>query len=399
MNFKYNASMQDHNHHSLNIEVEESDDNNQLCCCEYINLQQERTHILLCCCNCSEFDQCCENLLCCHGISRRQVSRLIFMFRDQLRYPWGGGARRMTADTLLPILLIPSMLFFAAQGVWYSFGVFLGLPLALGYLHNYLIKYKPDSKFFVSWAIITVLLASYMFYTMGPIFLFDPAENYAAILLLLASFCCFLRTRFLAKLGVVKSYSILPTSSTESIVNLSDDSVNSLTTSFNITETICPACCKQIPPRAYHCNICDVCVFKRDLHCVWLDCCIGGKNHRIYVVGLILLFFCAALVSDVMLVTMCLPVRVFFSVQVPVDCSEVYMDIMYTQYFVLALYLLVVCGFLLCLIVHEFTMVSLGMTGHEWRLSNNRYYWHIRRASVYSRGFWRNWYIFLTDKS
>lgn len=394
--------MQDFNncpHVNIVIDYDDHHPENSLCCCEYFDHNQERTHLLACCCNCSEFDQCCENLLCCNGISRRQASRVMSIIANRLRFPWGGGARRMSFDALCPLFLIPLMLFLAAQGVWYTFGVFMCLPLALGYLHNYIIKFKPDSKFFLSWTITTIVLSMYMFQTMSPYFLITTEENLACVVLFSSSVYCLVRARYLAKSSHVKTYSYLPSSSTESIVNISDDSVSSLTTSFNIGDGICPECRKQIPARAYHCSICNVCVLKRDLHCVWLDCCIGEKNHRFYLLGIILLMCYGFLVSDLMLITLCLPVKVFFTVQLPEDCSEVYEDIMLTQYFVLAIYLLIISFFLLSLVCHEFYMISFGITGHEWRISSNRCFYCLRRASVYSRGVWENWYNFLTNNS
>ncbi|XP_067009768.2 palmitoyltransferase ZDHHC23 isoform X3 [Anabrus simplex] len=38
-----------------------------LCCCEYVNSNDERSHILECCCNCEVLDQTCERLNCCIG--------------------------------------------------------------------------------------------------------------------------------------------------------------------------------------------------------------------------------------------------------------------------------------------------------------------------------------------
>jgi hypothetical protein len=37
-------------------------DSSPLCCCEYWNIQQERSHILGCCCNCEDLDESVERL-------------------------------------------------------------------------------------------------------------------------------------------------------------------------------------------------------------------------------------------------------------------------------------------------------------------------------------------------
>jgi hypothetical protein len=33
--------------------------------------------------------------------------------------------------------------------------------------------------------------------------------------------------------------------------------------------TLCPFCNMKVPARAFHCHICNICVLKRDQHCIW----------------------------------------------------------------------------------------------------------------------------------
>jgi len=42
--------------------MQEWQDNSPLCCCEYWNIEQERSHILGCCCNCEDLDDGVERL-------------------------------------------------------------------------------------------------------------------------------------------------------------------------------------------------------------------------------------------------------------------------------------------------------------------------------------------------
>lgn len=37
------------------------------------------------------------------------------------------------------------------------------------------------------------------------------------------------------------------------------------------------------PPRFYHCRRCQICIFKMDHHCDWVDNCIGQFNTKIYI--------------------------------------------------------------------------------------------------------------------
>ncbi|XP_061163830.1 probable palmitoyltransferase ZDHHC24 [Saccostrea echinata] len=46
--------------------------------------------------------------------------------------------------------------------------------------------------------------------------------------------------------------------------------------------TYCYFCQTNAPPRSYHCGICNVCVLKRDHHCIYTGRCIGYFNYRYY---------------------------------------------------------------------------------------------------------------------
>ncbi|XP_070851492.1 probable palmitoyltransferase ZDHHC24 [Drosophila suzukii] len=52
----------------------------------------------------------------------------------------------------------------------------------------------------------------------------------------------------------------------------------------------CDVCRILAPPRASHCNSCDVCVLKRDHHCIVTGCCIGHANYRYFFYFVIYLF-------------------------------------------------------------------------------------------------------------
>lgn len=47
--------------------------------------------------------------------------------------------------------------------------------------------------------------------------------------------------------------------------------------------TLCTICECSRPPRAWHCNTCNICILKRDHHCTFLACCVGYYNHRYFI--------------------------------------------------------------------------------------------------------------------
>lgn len=46
--------------------------------------------------------------------------------------------------------------------------------------------------------------------------------------------------------------------------------------------SLCSVCECLRPPRAWHCDTCDVCILKRDHHCTFFACCVGYYNHRYF---------------------------------------------------------------------------------------------------------------------
>ncbi|ODN01843.1 Palmitoyltransferase ERF2 [Orchesella cincta] len=42
---------------------------------------------------------------------------------------------------------------------------------------------------------------------------------------------------------------------------------------------ICGTCEVFVPPRTWHCHVCNTCILRRDHHCVFTACCIGEENQ------------------------------------------------------------------------------------------------------------------------
>lgn len=47
--------------------------------------------------------------------------------------------------------------------------------------------------------------------------------------------------------------------------------------------TLCAACECLRPPRAWHCQMCNICVLNRDHHCTFLATCVGYYNQRYFI--------------------------------------------------------------------------------------------------------------------
>lgn len=132
-----------------------------LCCCEYINENNERFHILACCCNCVDVDEnfdryfqiCLEKgskyhcvflrLITCRGISNRNISSMLITLQDRLRVPWRGGAKLVTLDVVLPMILIVLINFISSINHYCALVIFIAFPIMLGYANVNLIKIMP----------------------------------------------------------------------------------------------------------------------------------------------------------------------------------------------------------------------------------------------------------------
>jgi DHHC palmitoyltransferase len=44
----------------------------------------------------------------------------------------------------------------------------------------------------------------------------------------------------------------------------------------------CGPCDAPKPPRVSHCRACKSCILRYDHHCIWLSCCIGLNNHKVF---------------------------------------------------------------------------------------------------------------------
>ncbi|BES94146.1 DHHC palmitoyltransferase [Nesidiocoris tenuis] len=346
-------------------------DGDFLCCCEFVDLKGERNHLLACCCNCHEVDACCERFVTCRRIPRTLLRKIFLTAVDRMRIPWRGGAVQISLDAVAPIFLLPMFVILAAHGPWMSVVVFSFLPLFLLYAHFLFIKLKPQNHFFISWTITSTVFLFLSLHSMSGFLEIRNDEYYAFVVITFAVFLSLYRVKQREGLCFVKE------------------------DQFMDGGEKCTECNILLPPRAYHCLSCDACIIKRDQHCAWLNCCIGQYNHFWYMMFLIAILSQLVLCSNLILTTACHPFRVVGSIMLPDDCSDVYFDIVYATCFVISIYCLEAAVFVASVLVLECWLITLGITGHEFRNRSKRAYCcGLIMSRPYNKGFIQNWILF-----
>lgn len=68
---------------------------------------------------------------------------------------------------------------------------------------------------------------------------------------------------------------------------------------FSLLHRYCYVCESHTPPRCSHCYDCNVCVLRRDHHCVFFGQCVGFRNFR-YFLSCLLFMWCGLLYATLM---------------------------------------------------------------------------------------------------
>lgn len=180
-------------------------------------------------------------------MSSRSISKVMASLQDRLRLPWRGGARQLSFDSIVPIILLPTLGYIAAQGVWISVVVFSSLPIFLIYTHYIYMRVSSQTKFFYMWTLTSLALIVTVFEVPVVITLdIRPEEHYVFLVFTLLMMFCGAKTRLTADQSHVKG-------------DIKMDGGN----------LECDVCHKNVLPRTFHCRICRTCIIKRDQHCAW----------------------------------------------------------------------------------------------------------------------------------
>ncbi|XP_053677362.1 palmitoyltransferase ZDHHC23-B [Anopheles nili] len=321
---------------------------------------------------------------------------MLLTFQDRLRIPWRGGAKQITLDNVLPIVLLISLQLLAAINFYCSLFVFILLPLLLMYMKRLLGKLVPKSKFFILWFFWSGIYLLALFELMVPLLEILPQENIAFVVFMSMSFICLYK----AKRRAVLSYVIGNgdangvdcskngnDSQTAVLISDRDDSDDGGVGSDG-NRLACQLCRKYVPPRAYHCKVCSSCVVKQDHHNVWLNCCIGKSNHRLYLLGCIFTLLALLLFANLALTAVCHPTPIFsvygVIVMMPDDCTDIFFQYDIALCFTGSIYALLMALFIAITILKQLCFISCGVTYTEWRRGE-----HVNRRNCFC-----NWKTF-----
>lgn len=186
---------------------------------------------------------------------------MVANIQDRLRIPWRGGARRISLDSAVPLLIFPASLYFAAQGFWPTILLFPLVALCLYCIHRTVRKYRVATKFFYVWTLTSALLVFMIFQFLAvPMLDIAGHENIEITVTMFLTAACF----YFAKKRAIKSH--LKHDLEMTSINETDENVVLIN---DAEEVQCNFCRKIVPPRTYHCFVCKTCVIQQHVHSYW----------------------------------------------------------------------------------------------------------------------------------
>ncbi|XP_044754708.1 palmitoyltransferase ZDHHC23-B [Coccinella septempunctata] len=339
-----------------------SDEREPLCCCEYYDKDKNRSHLLTLCCFCEDLDEGFESFITGKGFPQNRKHKFMANLQDRLRIPWKGGAKVIGIDALLPIIILPVIFIIAAQSLWWTIFSFSTITVFLLYIFRVLIQIAPTTKFFFTWTITSIVILYIVFeFVVIPLLEILLEENIALSLLIAAFLFCLYTLRNRAN----------------QFHRFQDDS-----------ETL-----TKPGTRFHNCSICHTTVPDKDHHCIWYDCCISRKNQFLFILSL---FFAAAALlysSNLTLTSVCHPFKLYETILLPDDCSEVYQAFELGISFVSAIYSIALAVIILIILMQQIFLVSIGLTRKEWNKLplSSKCLLGLTSRRPHNRGFIKNW--------
>ncbi|XP_030254293.1 palmitoyltransferase ZDHHC23-B [Sparus aurata] len=392
-----------------------------LCCCEYVNRFGERSHVAACCCDCEDLDDACDRFLKREPQKPESLSKVTEVFSDRIRVPWfWGGARKVELSIIPPLILLPVLLHIAALHFMLGIVVLTALPGLVLWYYYFTHRKKGRTLFFLSLALFSLGYMYYLFITeVLPSGDVGPVQVTVVTVGVILTLVALVNTK--REPGIVRPnqdsvhstvtyYSSLPDRDlaphggrqdvTMTLANRAGSSEQEgLALKESSQRNWCPVCRVARPPRAGHCRICGVCVLRLDHHCVWINSCVGQANHRSFLVTLVLFLLTSLYGISLVLQSVCPKQHLFTAL---LYCPGVYNQYSTALCFTCAWYSCIVTGGLLHLLVVQVINVSYNVTEREARTAlrdktaRSAYWGLVVDTGVYSKGFRGNWAEFMT---
>ncbi|XP_044031681.1 palmitoyltransferase ZDHHC23-B isoform X2 [Siniperca chuatsi] len=363
-----------------------------LCCCEYVNRLGDRSHVAACCCDCEDLDDACDRFLKREPQKPESLSQVAAVVTDRIRVPWlWGGAQKVDLSVIPPLILLPVLLQLAALHFLLGMVTLTALPGLVLWYYYFTHRKKGRTLFFLSLALFSLAYMYYLFITEvfphGDVGLVQLAVVTGGVVLTLVALVHTKREPGIVRSNQEDVHSTVtyygPLAGRNPALNgLRQDVTMTVANRAGSSEQAgaelkesnrrnwCPVCRVVRPPRAGHCRICGVCVLRLDHHCVCLVLqCVCPKQH----------LFTALLY-----------------------CPGVYNQYSTALCFTCAWYSSIVTIGLLHLLVVQVINVSYNVTEREARVAlrdktaRSAYWGLVVDTGVYSRGFRGNWAEFMT---
>ncbi|KAM9169653.1 palmitoyltransferase ZDHHC23 isoform 3-T13 [Pangshura tecta] len=305
-----------------------------LCCCEYIDRRGEKNHLVACCCDCEDLDEGCERWLTCRSLPPGTLERIADTILDRFRIPWLKGAIKINITLLPPLVLLPVFLHVAALHFLLALVILTSLPVVVVWYYYLTHRRKGRTLFFLSLGLFSL---GYMYY----VFLREVVPRghvgYTQVVILTCGLILMLVALSQAKRDpgylasqmsndkslcqgsnglpnrkVLRSSNGLHGAAVSGIASCHAKNDDAKGYSRMLAEGLdrakedwCTKCQLIRPPRAGHCRLCGICVRRLDHHCVWINSCVGERNHRAFILALSLFLLTSVYGITLTLDTIC----------------------------------------------------------------------------------------------
>ncbi|XP_028401302.1 palmitoyltransferase ZDHHC23-like [Dendronephthya gigantea] len=341
-----------------------AEEDDPLCCCEYYNIREQRTHLLTFCCECDELDKSVDDWIKGNPQKLDRLTTIIESFTDRCRFPWFGGAKTFDFGSAFPPIFLPVLAYIACWHYILTIVVFMVLPVMVLFCYVLAIKLKMRTRLFLSLS-ITSTIGCYAVY----FYCVAPFQTFQFNIILISS-----------AIAISKCFHQSRQKPTNIDVN-----------SFETNSTFCGECRRNIPFRGKHCRICKQCVLKYDHHCVWIDSCVGQYNLKVFLLTVLLY-----LVNIVMGCYITLSFVCKWDIGLLPDCSQAYDSDSSALVFICCCYALIIGVGLMVLLTQQIILISFNVTSYEWRhMPPQTLFWSSLKISPYNNGILANWVEFI----